>query len=257
MFQSRQIRVMVADDHPVVRDGIREVLNHFDEFNVVGLAANGDEAVRLAAELRPDVVVMDVIMPVKDGVDACREIMDLMTETRVLMLTASTAPGAVIEAIAAGASGYLLKDSGVDRLVEGIRDVSQGRVNLTAEALRRAAIMIRRDSVLSRTRGPDMLTPKETAMLRQFCRGLSYTQIADSDGISRSTVRNTIHRVQDKVGVDSKQEMVIWAARNGLLDDLDLIVETSELTARPSETETTEPTTAETEEGTALVGPCR
>ena len=242
MAQSGRIRVMVVDDHPVVRDGIREVLSHFDEFDVVGLAANGDEAVRLAVELRPHVIIMDVLMPVKDGVDACGEIMDLMTETRVLMLTASTAPGAVIEAIAAGASGYLLKDSGVDKLVEGIRDVSQGRVNLTAEALRRAAIMIRRDSGASRTRGPVILTAKETAMLRQFCRGLSYTQIADVDGISRSTVRNTIHRVQDKVGVDSKQEMVIWAARNGLLDDLDMTVEMNELTAQPSapETETTQ-----------------
>ena len=240
MVQVEKIRVMAVDDHPVVRNGIGEVLKHFDEFDVVGLAANGDEAVRLAVDLRPHVIIMDVIMPEKDGVEACRDIMDITAETRVLMLTASTAPGAVVEAIAAGASGYLLKDSGVDKLVAGIRDVAQGRFNLTAEALRQAAIMIRRESAMSHDRGTDLLTSKERSILRKFCRGLSYIEIADGDGISRSTVRNTIHRIQDKVGVKSKPEMVIWAVRSGLLDDLDMTAEMNELTDGPATDDTTE-----------------
>lgn len=218
MPPQQRIRVMVADDHPVVRDGIGRVLQHFEQFDVVGLAGDGEEAVRLAVELTPEVVIMDVVMPGKDGVEACREIIDLLPDTRVLMLTASSAPDAVVEAIAAGASGYLLKDSGVDQLVAVIQEIAEGRINLTADALRRAAVMIRRGAGASRSRGPEFLTARELEILRHFCRGLSYTQMADAYGISRSTVRNTIDRIQDKAGVGSKPEMVIWAVRAGLLD---------------------------------------
>ena len=218
MVGDRRIRIIVVDDHPVVRDGIREVLGNFSDFDVVGQAGDGAEAVRLAAEVTPEVIVMDVLMPEKGGVDACREIMDLLPETRVLMLTASTAPEAVVEAVAAGAAGYLLKDSGLDKLVEAIRDVVEGRFTLTAEVLRQAATMIRRDFAVSRLRGPEVLTEREKEILRLFCRGLSYAQIAEADGISRSTVRNALHRIQDKVGIGSKQEMVVWAVKNGLLE---------------------------------------
>ena len=127
MVGDRRIRIMVVDDHPVVRDGMREVLNNFSDFDVVGQAGDGAEAVRLAAELRPEVIIMDVLMPEKGGIDACREIMDLLPGTRVLMLTASTAPAAVVESVAAGAAGFLLKDSGVEQLAEAIRQVGHGR----------------------------------------------------------------------------------------------------------------------------------
>ena len=100
MVLDRRIRMIVVDDHPVVRDGIRELLNHFSDFHVVGKAGDGAEAVRLAAELGPEVIIMDVLMPERDGIDACREIMDLLPGTRVLMLTASTAPQAVVESVA-------------------------------------------------------------------------------------------------------------------------------------------------------------
>ena len=221
MATNEPIRVMVVDDHPVVRDGIRQVLQHFEEFDVVGQAGDGEEAVRLAVDSTPEVIIMDVIMPVKDGVDACREIIDLLPDTRVLMLTASSAPDAVVEAIAAGASGYLLKDSGVDHLVTVVREVAKGRINLTADVLRRAAMMIRKGTSAQRSRGPESLTARELETLRYFCQGLPYVRIAEIHGISRSTVRNTIDRIQDKMGVGSKPEMVIWAVRAGLLDELD------------------------------------
>ena len=122
MPADQRIRVMVVDDHPVVRDGLRNALMYSDEFDVVSQAANGSEAVGLAEDLRPDVIIMDVIMPEKDGVDACREIVDLLPDTRVLMLTASTEDEAVIESIAAGATGYLLKDTGLVELLETVRE---------------------------------------------------------------------------------------------------------------------------------------
>ena len=109
MSLTKQIRVMLADDHPIMRDGLRDALQDEGDFEVVGSAGDGVEAVTMAQGLEPEVIVMDVIMPNKDGVDACREIMELLPDTRVLMLTASTTEDAVIEAIAAGATGYLQK----------------------------------------------------------------------------------------------------------------------------------------------------
>ena len=111
MSPAKRIRVMLVDDHPIVRDGLQEVLELSGEFEVVGQAGDGEQAVRTAEDLGPDVIVMDVMMPHKDGVEACREIMDLLPDTRVLMLTASTEEDAVIEAVAAGATGYLQKYS--------------------------------------------------------------------------------------------------------------------------------------------------
>lgn len=212
-------RVLVADDHPVAGRGIRDVLMHTGEFDVVGVAGDGEEAVRMAQELAPDVVVMDVIMPVKDGIDACREITEMRPETRVMILTAYDSLEAVVEAVAAGATGYLVKDTGADRLVQTLRDVAEGRFSLTADELRRAAERIRRHNRNSRSVDPKVLTPRERDVLQKFCQGLSYGKVAEETGISRSNVRNTIHRIHDKTGCGSNQEMVIWAVRSGLLDD--------------------------------------
>ena len=214
-------RVLVADDHPVVSEGIRQVLRHSGEFDVVGVASDGEEAVRLAGELAPDVVVMDVLMPVKNGIDACRDITEELPEIRVLMLTASNSSEAVVESVAAGATGYLVKDSGADRLVETLREVAEGRFQLTADELRRAAGRIRKNSLLSRPLDPSVLTPRERDVLVKFCEGMSYAQIAVEYEISRSNVRNTIYRIHDKTGSGSNQEMVVWAVRSGVLDELE------------------------------------
>ena len=130
MSSMTRIKVMLADDHPIMRDGLRDALQSEGDFEVVGLAADGVEAVSMAQSVVPEVIVMDVMMPHKDGVDACREIMELLPDTRVLMLTASTTEDAVVEAIAAGATGYLQKDSGPEELAEAIREVAQGRLRI-------------------------------------------------------------------------------------------------------------------------------
>ena len=214
-------RVLVADDHPVVGQGIRQVLMHSGDFDVVGVAGDGEEAVRMARELAPDVVVMDVLMPVKNGIDACRDITELQPETRVLMLTASNSSEAVVESVAAGATGYLVKDSGADRLVETLREVAEGRFHLTAEELRRAAGRIRQDNLRSRAPDAGVLTPRERDILVRFCEGMSYSEIAEECGISRSNVRNTIYRIHDKTGSGSNQGLVVWAVRSGVLDNLE------------------------------------
>ena len=222
MSSEDRIGVMVVDDHPIMRTGLRDALGASGRFEVVGQAGDGEEAVRTAEELRPEVIVMDVIMPNKDGIDACREIMELLPDTRVLMLTASTEIDAVIEAVAAGATGYLQKYSRPEELVEAVLDVAAGRFRISEQATHEVFAMIRNERQLASRRPSDKLTELERETLTLFASGKSYTEIAESRGNSTVTVRNTLYRIQDKLGVKTKQELVIWAVRNGLLDDVEV-----------------------------------
>ena len=220
MSSSGRIRVMVVDDHPIVRDGIGDALEASGRFEVVGLAGDGEEAVGTVEGLAPEVVVMDVMMPKKDGIDACREIMELLPDTRVLMLTASNVEDAVIEAVAAGATGYVLKYARPEELVEAVLDVAEGRLRLPDKAVREVFAMVRGDRKLAARQALDQLSALQRETLALFASGASYTKIAEARGKSPITVRNTLSRIQDKLGVDSKQELVVWAVRNGLLDDV-------------------------------------
>ena len=220
MSSADRIRVMVVDDHPIMRSGLRDVLEASGRLEVVGQAGDGEEAVRTVQGLGPEVIVMDVIMPNKNGVDACREIMELLPEIRVLMLTASSEEDAVIEAIAAGATGYLEKYSPPEELVEAVLDVAAGRMRIPEKAVREAFAMVRGARELTSRQALNELTTVERETLKLFVSGRSYAQIAEARGNSAVTVRNTLYRIQDKLGVKNKQELVIWAVRNGLLDDV-------------------------------------
>ena len=222
MSTSGRIRVMVVDDHPIMRNGLRDTLEASGRFEVVGLAGDGEEAVGTVEALGPQVIVMDVIMPNKDGIDACREIMELLPGTRVLMLTASDEEDAVIEAIAAGATGYLEKYSRPEELVEAVLDVAEGRLRIPDEAVRRVFAMIRGERGLTSRRNRDKLTALERETLTLFASGRSYAEIAAARGNSTVTVRNTLYRIQDKLGIRTKQELVIWAVRNGLVDEVEV-----------------------------------
>ena len=213
---------MLVDDHPIVRDGLQEVLERSGDFEVVGQAGDGVEAVATAEGLDPDVIVMDVMMPHKDGVEACREIMALLPHTRVLMLTASTEEDAVVEAIAAGAMGYLQKYSGKEELLAAVRAVAEGRLRIPDETVRRVLSIIRSMPELTGRRGSDTLTTREREILTLFASGKSYAQIAEVKGNSPVTIRNAVYHIQGKLGVRTKQEIVVWAVRNGLLDDVEL-----------------------------------
>ena len=217
MSEDNRTRVLVVDDHPLVRDGLRRVLENTGEFEIVGQASDGGEAVPLAEKLCPDAVIMDLIMPGKDGVAACREIVELLPETRVLMLTASTDDDAVIAAVAAGAAGYIIKDASLEDFLEAVRDVARGRVRIPLRVLRRACAVAHDQS---RTGSRQALTEKEREVVTMFASGSSYSDIAEAQGNSASTVRNVIYRIQDKLGVSSRQGLVVWAVRNGLLDDV-------------------------------------
>ncbi len=171
---------------------------------------------KAASELSPDVIVMDVMMPKKDGVEACREIMESLPETRVIMLTASTEADAVIEAVAAGATGYLQKVAGMDQVLGMMKGAAAGEGRLPTEVVRRVF-----DRIRSRAKSKEEvdLTPREKEILVSFCRGMSYVAIAEAREVKVVTIRNAIYTIQVKLGVASKQEVVVWAVRNGLLDD--------------------------------------
>ena len=220
MASASRIKVMVVDDHPIMRDGLRDALNASGRFEVVGLAEDGDEALRTVEGLQPQVIVMDVIMPNKNGIDACREIMELLPDTRVLMLTASSEMDAVIEAVAAGATGYLQKYSRPEELVEAVVDVAEGRLRIPDKMVREVFAMVRRDREDVSNRASDRLTALERETLALFAGGRSYNEIAEARGKSSVTIRNTLYRIQDKLGIKSKQELVIWAMRNDMVNDV-------------------------------------
>ena len=221
MSSSERTRVMIVDDHQIVRVGLTQVLEQTGEFEVVGQAGDGEEAVRIAAEVAPDVVVMDVMMPGKDGVEACREIMENAPGARVVMLTASTEENAVVEAVAAGATGFLQKETGRDRLLSTVRDVAAGELRVPAEVVTRVFAGIRRGAVSGDAAGIAGLTLREREILVSFTTGMSYAQIAEDRGVKSVTVRNAIYGIQRKLGVETMQGLVLWAVRHGLLDDHD------------------------------------
>jgi DNA-binding NarL/FixJ family response regulator len=219
MTKSEAIRVMIVDDHAIVRDGLKEVLRQAGDMQVVGQAVDGVEALSVAREVMPDVVVMDLIMPNKDGVEACGEIVEALPQTRVLVLTASTADEAIMNALAAGATGYLQKYSGREDLLAAVRDAAAGRSRIPVDMVRRALDSVRDAPVHNTETQTAALTAREREVLRLFAQGNSYAQTAEVIGNSPITVRNTIYRIEQKLGVTTKQEIVVWAVRHGLLDE--------------------------------------
>ena len=221
MKPNERIRVLVADDHSIVREGLKYVLEQSGEFEVVGQAEDGEEAVRVAAEMSPDLVVMDVMMPRKDGVEACRDIIESAPGTRVVMLTVANEETAVLEAVAAGATGYIQKETDRERLLSTLRGVSGGELRLPAELVRGVVAAVRCVSEAGDAAEAAGLTAREREILVSFAGGMTYARIAERRGIRPVTVRNAIYGIQQKLGVRSMQGLVLWAARNGLLDDYD------------------------------------
>ena len=215
----RQTRVMLADDHEIMRDGLRELLQRAGDFEVVGQAGDGAAAVRVAERLKPDVIIMDVMMPLRNGIDACREIMEKLPDTRVLILTASGEEDVVMEAVAAGASGYLQKYSGKEVLLRTVRDVADGEYRIPGDVMRRVLAGIRASAQREKTSELGRLTRREREILGLFAQGLSYAKIAEIRGNQPVTVRNAIYGIQNKLGIETKQGLVVWAVRSGLLDE--------------------------------------
>ena len=210
---------MIVDDHAIVREGIAEVLSQSGEFEVFGQAGDSEEAVAVVEELRPDVVIMDILMPVKNGIEACRDIVAAAPDTRVLMLTASNNQAAIGESVDAGATGYLQKYSNREMLLSTVREVAAGEFRVQGEAARQLLASMGRGSAPIPPNDLDQLTARERQILKLFVQGNTYAQIAEVRGNSPMSIRNAVYAIQRKLGLGSRQEMGVWAARSGLLDD--------------------------------------
>lgn len=219
MCEDSAVRVMLVDDHLIMLDGLRNLLEAYPEFEIVAQTQDGTEAVGLARDLRPDVVILDLLLTDRDGIDVCREIREVHPDAKVLILTASTEEEAVIDAISAGATGFLRKVSGAQKLLDTLRDVADGEYRMPQEVMRKVFAGIRNSPRLADTSTMDRLTEREKQILKLFAWGRSYSDIARMRGNQTVTIRNAIYGIQNKLGVRSKQEMVLWAARNGLLND--------------------------------------
>ena len=218
MTSSALTRVMLVEDHSIMRDLLRDALENTGEFQVVAQAADGAEALRIVAEAAPDVIVMDVIMPVMDGIEACREIMELLPHTKVLMLTASNEKDAIVRSIAAGATGYLQKYSGKEQLLTTLREVAEGEFRIPGKAARRLSRAVRSGPGDGSSELLNTLTEREKDILKLFAEGLTYQEIGEVRGNSGLTVRNAVSGIQKKLGFKTRQQMVVWAVRAGLVD---------------------------------------
>lgn len=206
------IRVVVADDHRVVRAGIEAVLALVDDIDVVACVANGQEAAEAVAREQPDVVLMDLSMPVLDGVAATRAILRRHPQTRIVILTSFSDRDRILDAIDAGAAGYLLKDAEPDDVVRAIRAAARGEVPLDPRA---AAVAIRRPSTL-RPGAAAELTDREQEVLGLLTEGLANKQIARRLGISEKTVKAHLTHAFTRLGVTDRTQAALWAARHGL-----------------------------------------
>ena len=216
-FPESRVRVLIVDDHAIVRKGIRALLSEADGFEVVGEAGNGQEAVLRAQETHPDVILMDVLMPGMDGIEATRQITRRWPAARVLVLTSFAADDKVFPAIKAGAAGYLLKDSSPDELVRAIRQVHRGEPSLHPTIARKLLQEIARPAELQPA--PEALTGREMAVLRLIAQGLSNQEIADRISVSEPTVRTHVSRILGKLHLASRTQAALYAVREGLTDE--------------------------------------
>ena len=213
-WSDEAIRVLICDDHALFRRGLMMVLDEEDGIEVIAEAADGDEAVQLATRHAPDVILMDVRMPGRSGIEATRTIRDEMPATRIIMLTVSDDEDDLFEAMKLGAAGYLLKEISIDEVSQAVRDVSHGQRLVTPSLATR---LITEFDGLGRRPGrrPETprLTPREVEVLRHVAEGASNRVIAGRLGIAENTVKNHVRNILEKLRLHSRAEAAVYALR--------------------------------------------
>ena len=207
------IRVVVVDDQALIRGGIKAIFERGTEVQIVGEAADGESALRVVKRLRPDVVLMDLMMPGMNGAEATRQIVDAGPGTRALVLTSFASDDDVFPAIKAGASGYLLKDSQPRELMRAIRQVHRGQPVLHPTIARKVLRELNRPSVST---AASRLTSRELDVLRLVARGLSNHEIAEELVLGETTVRTHVSSILDKLQVESRTKAALYALQEGL-----------------------------------------
>jgi two-component system, NarL family, response regulator LiaR len=207
------IRLLIADDHSVVRQGLRMFLSLDPELDVVGEAKNGAEAVDLARSLQPDVVLMDLLMPVMDGITAIQTIRQEMPNVEVVALTSVLEDASIVGAVRAGAIGYLLKDTEADELCHAIKAAAAGQVQLSPQAATRLMREVRAPE------SPEKLTEREVEVLRLIAQGYSNKEIAQELVIGEKTVKTHVSNILSKLNLLSRTQAALYAVRIGLVSD--------------------------------------
>ncbi len=222
------LRVLVADDQDLVRRGFQVILNSYDNLEVVGLARDGEEAVELAQQLKPDVVLMDIRMPRKNGIEATRDIVNnpLLRRTHVLVLTTFDTDEYVYDALAAGASGFLLKDVDPDEIADAIRIVAQGEALIQPKIMKRLVetfVASRPQAATGKAAPAELkaklreLTDREREILLLVSRGLNNEEIGQELFISPATVKTHLARIMGKTGAHDRAQLVVFAYESGLV----------------------------------------
>lgn len=206
------IRIMIADDHAVVRQGLKMFLALDPSLEIIGEASNGKEALENARTLKPDVILMDLLMPVMDGIEATAAIKRELPDTEVIALTSVLEDASVIGAIRAGALGYLLKDTKAEDLIQAIKAASEGQVQLSPQAAARLMREVRAPE------SPEVLTERETEVLRMLAQGRSNKEIAHLLTIGEKTVKTHVSSILAKLNVASRTQAALYAVRIGLVD---------------------------------------
>ena len=205
------IRVLIVDDHAVVRHGLRMFLGLDPEFDIIGEATNGAKAVELTQQLRPDVVLMDLLMPVMDGIAATAEIRRELPEVEVIALTSVLEDDKVVGAVRAGAIGYLLKDAEPEEICRAVKAAAAGEVQLSPKAAARLMREVRLPE------SPEALTERETEVLRLVALGQSNKEIARGLSISDKTAKTHVGNILGKLGLSSRTQAALYAIRTGLV----------------------------------------
>ena len=215
------LRVLIVDDHALFRRGLQMVLKQEADIEVVGEAEDGHEAVQKAEELMPDVILMDVRMPHRSGIEATQQIKDLLPHVKILMLTISDEEADLYDAIKAGASGYLLKEISIDEVADAVRSVwaGQSRISpsMAAKLLTEFAAMSKRADERQQLPAP-RLTEREMEVLKLVAQGMNNRDIAKELFISENTVKNHIRNILEKLHLHSRMEAVVYAVREKLLE---------------------------------------
>lgn len=212
------IRVLIADDHQVVRQGLRTFLDLHEDIHVVGEAENGEVAVELSRSLTPNVVLMDLVMPRLDGISAIKQIVAMGGEIRIIALTSFTEDEKVFPAIEAGASSYLLKDVSPEDLVDAIRAVHQGEARLHPEIARKLMEQVARERGRTEESPLADLTEREREVVSLVAHGLSNREIAQQLSISHGTVKTHVSSILSKLNLNDRTQLAIFAINEGLVD---------------------------------------
>ena len=213
---AESIRVLIVDDHAIVREGQRALIDTEPGMAVVGEANDGFEAVKLAESLQPDVILLDLHMPRKDGIEAIEEIKAENPEACILVLTSFTEDEKVYAAIKAGAMGYLLKDSSPQEILKAIRQVYQGEMSMRPSIANKLMHELQRTSNMTPTEDP--LTAREVEILKLVAQGLSNQEIAEKLVISERTVRTHVTNILSKLHLANRTQATLYALREGLAD---------------------------------------